>query len=392
MRKICVVISARPSYSRIKSVLSLIKRDPNLHLDIVLVGSALLERYGLVERQILKDGFEVSSKVECVLEGDSKSLMAKTTGIATLELASVFEALKPDIVVVIADRYETIATSIAASFSGITLAHVQGGEITGSIDERVRHANTKLADYHFPANSLAKDRLVAMGEDPKSIFVCGCPSIDLAASVNYGNSLGFVPEELFLGVGPKLNTEKKYCIAMLHPDTNSVRSAGEQARVLLDTLSSFSNELQTYWFWPNIDAGSDLVSSTIRKYRAKNPNMPFHFFKNIPPEKFLELLYHSAFIIGNSSVGVREASFIGVPSIDIGGRQSGRQKWKNVIEVEFENESIVSAIREHLAKRGRFESFLGYGTGNSAVEMVRHLKNMPLSTEKQFFQAEAVKP
>jgi len=182
-RKICVVITARPSYSRIKSALTAIKKHPKLELQLVVAGSALLGRYGNAVDYIEKDGFKVDEKVFMVLEGENPTSMAKTTGLGVMELSNVFYKLQPDAVVTIADRFETIATSIAASYQNIPLIHIQGGEVTGNIDEKVRHANTKLADLHLVASEDAKERVLKMGENPTMVFNTGCPSIDLAEEI-----------------------------------------------------------------------------------------------------------------------------------------------------------------------------------------------------------------
>ncbi|MGB3776365.1 MAG: UDP-N-acetylglucosamine 2-epimerase, partial [Leeuwenhoekiella sp.] len=173
-RKICVVITARPSYSRIKTALTAIKEHPDLELQLVIAGSALLDRYGNAADFIIRDGFEINEKVFMVLEGENPTAMAKTTGLGVMELANVFYNLRPDAVITIADRFETIATSIAAAYQNIPLVHVQGGEVTGSIDEKVRHANTKLADLHLVASEEARERVIRLGEDPRFVINTGC--------------------------------------------------------------------------------------------------------------------------------------------------------------------------------------------------------------------------
>jgi len=178
-RNICVVVASRANYGRIKSVMHHIQEHPDLELQLVVGASALLYRYGMVIDVMIRDGFEPSAKVYFVLEGENPTTMAKSTGLAIIELSTIFERLKPDIVLTVADRYETIATAIAASYMNIPVAHTQGGEITGSIDESVRHAITKLAHLHFPATDKAAERLIKMGEDPRTVHVTGCPSLDL---------------------------------------------------------------------------------------------------------------------------------------------------------------------------------------------------------------------
>src|SRR6267142_5281435 len=182
-RKVCVVVTARPSYSRIKTVLTAIEQHSDLQLQLVVAASALLDRYGSAINVIKDDGFQVAAQVYMVVEGENPATMAKTTGLGLVELSTIFDNLKPDVVVTIADRYETLATAIAAAYMNIPLAHVQGGEVTGSIDEKVRHTVTKLADLHFVASSKAAERVIRMGEEESTVFVTGCPSIDLAAHI-----------------------------------------------------------------------------------------------------------------------------------------------------------------------------------------------------------------
>ena len=207
-RKVCVVVTARPSYSRIKTALYAIKSHKNLELQLVLAASALLDRYGSAVNYILKDGFKISAKVFNVLEGESITSAAKTTGIGIVELSSVFDNLKPDMVVTIADRFETMSTAIAASYMNIPLVHIQGGEVTGNIDEKVRHAITKLADIHLVASEKAKLRVIKMGEYPEKVFKTGCPSIDLAKEVKSNSKLDFDPYIKYGGVGNSFNLDK----------------------------------------------------------------------------------------------------------------------------------------------------------------------------------------
>ena len=181
-RKIAVVITARPSYSRVKSLLQAIKEHSQLELQLIIAASALLDRYGSAVNFIEKDGFTIAAKVFNVLEGENLTAAAKTTGIGILELSSVFDNMRPDIVVTVADRFETMATAVSASYMNIPLAHIQGGEVTGNIDEKVRHSITKLSDYHFVASESARERVLKLGENPEMVFNTGCPSIDLAVS------------------------------------------------------------------------------------------------------------------------------------------------------------------------------------------------------------------
>ncbi len=264
-RKIAVVITARPSYSRVKTVLEAIKNHPNLELQLIIAASALLDRYGSAINYIEKDGFQISAKVFNVLEGENLTAAAKTTGIGILELSTVFDNLKPDVVVTVADRFETMATAIAASYMNIPLAHIQGGEVTGNIDEKVRHAITKLADYHFVASEKAKERVIKLGENPEFVFNTGCPSIDLAKQVKENsNHLPFNPYEKYGGVGAKPNLDDGYLVVMQHPVTNEYQDSRKHIEATLQAVYELNKP--TLWFWPNVDAGADGTSTGIRAY------------------------------------------------------------------------------------------------------------------------------
>ena len=381
MRKICVVITARPSYSRIKTALQAIKNHQKLELQIVLAGSALLEKYGNVSKIIEKDGFKVDEKIYNVIEGEFPTAMAKTTGIAITELATTFYNLKPDIVVTIADRFETIATSIASSYQNIPLAHIQGGEVTGNIDEKVRHANTKLADIHLVASEDAKKRVIKMGENPDMVFNTGCPSIDLAKEVLDNSFLDFNPIEKYGGVGAKIDYKNGYLVVMNHPVTTEYTKAKEQVFNLLEVINELN--IPTFWFWPNVDAGSDGTSKGIRQFREKRNPKNIRFMKNMEPNDFLKLIYNSKVLIGNSSVGIRESSFLGIPVINIGSRQDGRSRGKNVIDVkEYQKEDIKKAIIRQI-ENGKYQPEKIYGDGKAGEKIADVLEKVELRFHKR---------
>ncbi|QHI35232.1 UDP-N,N'-diacetylbacillosamine 2-epimerase (hydrolyzing) [Kordia antarctica] len=378
-RKICAVITARPSYSRIKTALKAIQEHPELELQLVVAGSALLGRYGNAVNVIEKDGFKIDEKVFMVLEGENPMAMAKTTGLGVMELSNVFYNLKPDAVITIADRFETIATSIAAAYQNIPLVHIQGGEVTGNIDEKVRHANTKLADLHLVASEDAKDRVVKLGENPEYVINTGCPSIDIAKEVLANTNHNFNPIEKYGGVGADLDISNGYLVVMQHPETNRYKSAREDVLCTLKAIHELN--IPTFWFWPNVDAGSDGTSSGIRHFREVNDPENIRFFKNMEPSDFLHLLKNSDCLIGNSSVGIRECSFIGVPTVNIGNRQNRRERGKNVVDVDYDTELIKKAIHERIAQKGRLSEEI-YGDGNSGKRIAEALANTKLIAYK----------
>lgn len=379
-RKICVVVTARPSYSRIKTALAAIKAHPDLELQLVVAASALLDRYGNAVRVIEKDGFEIDARVFMVLEGESPASMAKTTGLGMLELATAFDNLRPDLVVTVADRYETLATAVAASYMNIPLAHVQGGEVSGSIDEKVRHAVTKLSDIHLVSTVLSGERVARMGEEQASIHVTGCPSIDLAFEMLENPGLDFDPIAKYGGVGPALDLSRGYVVVMQHPVTNEYQLAREHATETLHAVRDLG--LPTLWFWPNVDAGSDGTSNALRAFREKEAPKHIHFFKNVAPLDFLRLIYNARCLAGNSSVGIRESSFLGVPVVNIGSRQGGRERGPNVVDVDYDRAQILAAMQRQV-EHGRYDRDLLYGDGRAGERIADVLAGAALKIEKR---------
>lgn len=379
VRKICVVVTARPSYSRVKTALTAIKNHPKLELQLVIAGSALLGRYGNAVDFIENDGFDIAEKVFMVLEGENPTAMAKTTGLGVMELSNVFYNLQPDAVITIADRFETIATSIAASYQNIPLIHLQGGEVTGNIDEKVRHANTKLADIHLVTSDEAKERVLKMGEHPEKVFNTGCPSIDLAKEVQENPSLDFDPIEKYGGVGTEINWKDGYLVVMQHPVTTEYESAKSDVLKTLEAIHELN--IPTFWFWPNVDAGSDGTSSGIRTFRELEKPKNIHFFKNMEPNDFLRLLVNSKCLIGNSSVGIRECSYLGVPVVNIGTRQHRRQRGTNVLDVVYDKESIKTAVIERMTNKNIIPETI-YGDGDAGERISKILADVELSFHK----------
>jgi len=378
-RKVCVVVTARPSYARIKTVLVAINNHPNLELQLVLAGSVLLDKYGSAVDVIENDGFKIVDKIYNVLDGHSPTTMAKTTGLAIMELASTFSNLKPNVVVTIADRFETLATSIAASYQNIPLAHIQGGEVTGNIDEKVRHANTKLADIHFVSSDDARQRVLKMGEEDCMIFNTGCPSIDIAREVLESPGFDFDPLVKYGGVGDEINWKKGYLVVLQHPVTTEFEKSREQINATLNAIHEMN--IPTFWFWPNVDAGSDGTSKGLRVFRERHQESNIHFFINMEPQDFLKLIKNSRCIVGNSSVGIRESSFLAVPAVNIGTRQNKRLRGKNIIDCGNKKEEIIESIQKHITI-GNFESEFIYGDGYAGQKIANLLASCDLKFHK----------
>lgn len=382
-RKICIVVNSRANYGRIKSVLRAVQDHPTLELQLIIGASALLYRFGNVREIIEKDGFIPAATVYTIVEGETPTTMAKSTGMAILELATLFENFKPDIVLTIADRFETIATAIAASYMNIALAHTQGGEITGSIDESVRHAVTKLAHLHFPATKRAADIIMRMGENPDTIHLTGCPSIDVIAGLEL--SLHNDIFKTYKGVGPDLDPNKPYIVVLQHPVTTEYGQGLQQINETLEAIKAVG--MQTAWLWPNVDAGSDDVSKGIRMFREKYHEINIHVYRNFAVEDYARLINNAACLVGNSSSALREGSFLGVPVVNVGTRQAGRERGPNVIDVGYDSESIINAIKKQIA-HGKYERSDIYGKGTAGLKIAEILAETNIRLQKQISYAD----
>ena len=381
MRKICVVVGSRANYSSIKSAMRAIRSHADLKLQLVVGASALLDRFGSVVDVIEADGFLPDAKVNMIIEGETPATMAKSTGLGLLELPTLFSQLKPDVVITVGDRFETIATAIAAAYMNIPVAHTMGGEVSGTIDESVRHAVTKLAHIHFPANQQAGDRIIRMGEDPKSVFVVGCPRIDMVAEIAQNH--GALPDRGRLedeGVGGHVNLDEPFLLVSQHPVTTEYgRGEGQIA----ETLAALERlKIPTIMLWPNVDAGSEDISRGMRKFREHSRHDYIRFYKNFTVETYTRLMKRCACMIGNSSAAIREGAFLGVPAVNVGTRQMGRERGKNVIDVDYNRDQILAAIQRQL-RSGHFPSDPLYGDGYAGDRIANILANCPIQIQKR---------
>ncbi len=372
IKKICVIIGSRANYSSIKSVMSELKTDKDFELQIILTTSSVLNRYGNVSTLIKKDGFRVNEEIYNLIEGENTLTMAKSTGLAVIEIANTFQRLSPDLVIVIGDRFEVMATAISASYMNIPIAHTMGGEVSGTIDESLRHAITKLSHIHFPATKKSAKRIEKLGEISKNIFCVGCPRIDYVKSVLLQRKS--ISEKIFsTGVGNRFNLSENFIICSFHPVTTEFSDAKNQVRIILDVLDQFN--INSIILWPNADAGSSEIATEIRKYRENNKLQKSYFFKNLPTDIYIRLLDKCLAIIGNSSSGIREGSYIGVPCVNVGTRQNFREKDINVVDVNFQYEEIRRALKSQVNIR-KYKKGNLYGDGNAAKKIIKILKKI----------------
>jgi len=369
-KKICVVVASRANYGRVKYLMKAIKEHPNLTLQLIVGASTLLERFGKAVNIIKEDGFTPNRSIHYVVEGESLATQAKSTGLGIVELSTAFQDLEPDMVVTVADRFETMATAIASAYLNIPLIHLQGGEVSGNIDDRVRHAITKLADYHFVATEESKSRVIHMGESEERVFNHGCPAMDILANENL--SIDQTIMSASSGVGIPIDWTKPYILVIQHPVTTSYGNGLFQINETLNALKSYKH-IQKIILWPNADAGSDEIAKGIRKFRENNSrDINFNFVKNFSPENYATILNNASCAVGNSSSFLREGAFLGVPVVIVGDRQKNREHGCNILFSDYNADMIIKKIADQL-KNGRYDSDKKFGHGKAGQKIAATL-------------------
>nr|MBA4405412.1 UDP-N-acetylglucosamine 2-epimerase (hydrolyzing) [Nanoarchaeum sp.] len=373
MRKICVVSGYRSDYTKLKSVLSAIKNHPELELQLVVAAAHLLGDYGKTIEIIKKDGFEINAIARMVVEGEDPHSMTKSVGLGILEITTLLDNLKPDIVLIVGDRFEMLSVAISASLMNIPLAHIQGGEVSGTIDESIRHAITKFAHIHFPSTEQSAKRIIKMGENPSHVYNVGCPSMDEILKFDLGKKED-IKEIKYL---EKFDSKKPFLLVAQHPVTTEFESSYEQMYNTLEAIQETG--IQTVLLYPNPDAGSaDMVQAILEHgYKTKEKSVVIKKFKNLPFATYIKLLAHCDCLIGNSSSGIRESHVFGTPVINVGTRQKDRERGKNVIDVNHNKEEIKEAILKCLSK-GKLECEYLYGTGDSGKKIADILSKIEL--------------
>jgi len=379
MRKICIVVGSRANYSSIKSAMRAIQNHPNLKLQLVLGASALLDRYGKVGSQIKEDGFDPVAEVFMLIEGETPTTMAKSTGVGLMELPTVFERIKPDIVLTVGDRFETMATTLAAAYMNLPIAHTMGGEVSGTIDESIRHAVTKFAHIHFPASREAKDRIIKLGERGEDVYLVGCPRIDLVAEILNDGSEG-LEKSLKGGVGGKVKINEPFILLSQHPVTTEYGKGEEQIAMTLQAVEKTG--LPAIVLWPNADAGSDDIARGMRKWREKGLDEDMHFYKNLPVEHYIHLMKKTSCLVGNSSSGIREGAYIGTPVVNIGTRQDRREQGKNVLDVPYKGSKISDALEKQIIN-GPYDTEPIYGDGTAGKQIANILAKCNWKIQKR---------
>lgn len=378
MKKVMVFTGSRANYSSTRTIMKAVLEHPKLELQTVVGGAALLDRYGNIEKLMAEDGIPIDAKFHMIVEGETPATMAKSTGVGLIDLSMILNNLKPDVVVVVGDRFDVLAPTIAAAYMNIPIAHTMGGEVSGTIDESIRHAITKFAHIHFPANDDARQRIIKLGEKPDMVFEVGCPRMDLVKERLDAFANSAFDQDVFFarykGVGGVFDLESEpFLLVSQHPVTTEF---GRNRAAIEETLHALLElEMHTIMLWPNADAGSDEISKGIRTFREKYCPEWLHLFTNLSFEAYLRLMSMTGCLVGNSSSGVREGGFIGTPVVDIGSRQQRRLSGLNVIHAPHERDSIRDAIEDQL-KHGRYERESLYGDGNAGCRIADILSSI----------------
>jgi UDP-hydrolysing UDP-N-acetyl-D-glucosamine 2-epimerase len=374
-KHVAICLTSRGNYARTGTILHELKDNREVDLSIIVGGASVVRKYGTLTEMLEEDGLEVANTFHNVIEGGKPISAAKTTGLSMMEFANELSSLDPDAVITIADRYETMAVTLAASYLNIPVLHTQGGELTGSIDDKVRHATTKMADYHFVATAQSKQIVESLGEKHERVFNVGCPSVDLAKDISENGDERYDPQEEYDGVGSTVDVTEEYLVIQYHPVPTDYQTQYEKTWEVIEAVDEL--DIPAFWFWPNMDAGTDQVSKAIREFRNRRQPENVRFYINLRPRDYLTLVSNSACLVGNSSVAIRECSYLGQPSLNIGKRQMYRERAENVVDVPCHEGDIQEGIETQLASGGYQPSTL-YGNGAAGKKISELVSDLEL--------------
>jgi len=375
-RRVAIALTTRGNYAKMKSTMRAIAASPDLELVLVVGGGILQSRFGDFRPAIEADGFRIDAEIDFLVDGgETLASMTASAAAATGTFGHALERLKADIVLIIADRYEALSLALAATCMNVPIAHLEGGEVSGSIDERLRHAITKLAHVHFPATPGAAAVLRRLGEPADRIFVVGTPSLDIIAELDLGSR----PQLDRSGDGSPIDFGGDFVVVSQHPVVTEQADAETQIGETAQAVAAVG--LPAVWIRPNMDAGGDGVRRALDDV-ASRKDMAVRFYPSLQIENYALLLRRARCLVGNSSSGLRESEFLGVPVVNIGTRQEGRERGANVVDVPPSRDAIASAMRRQIA-HGRYRSNHLYGDGRAGEKIAAILAQVPLELDKR---------
>lgn len=370
-RKISVTTGTRADYGILRPVLQAILKSKKLELYLIVTGTHLSKKHGLTINEIKRDGFEIFATIDMVPQGDTNYFMSKALGEGIIAFSKIFSKLRPDINLILGDRDEMLASALAAAHMNIPNAHIHGGDKSGGIDEYNRHAITKISNIHFAATKKSKERIIKMGENPKYVFLTGSPGLDEVVNNKITN---------------KKDLEKKYglkfdgseILLLQHPVTTQTKISGEQ---ILSTLKAIAKTKKTtIAIAPNSDAGNKIIFKYLESFSRKYDFIKM--YRSLPRSDYLGLLKNCGVLVGNSSSGMIEANYFQIPVINIGIRQEGREKGKNVLDLKYASvKSIYDTILKALKIKKSIKSTNVYGNGNASKKILYCLEKINLSKD-----------
>lgn len=384
MKKICVITGTRAEYGLLKPVMEKIKFDKNLELQIIVTGMHLSPEFGMTYKEIEKDNLIINEKIEILLSSDTDIGISKSIGLAVISFSETYERLKPDMIVVLGDRYEILAATIAAYVSKIPIAHISGGDITeGAYDDAFRHSITKMSYLHFPGTENSKRRIIQLGENPKRVFNFGelgvenIKKIELLSKEELSQKLDF-------------NFQKKYFLVVMHSTTLEKVSPEAQISNLINSLDCF-RDYNIIFIKGNSDSNGRIINQIIDTYERTNKDRVKSFI-SLSIVEYLSILKNSEILLGNSSSGIVEAPALGKLNINIGDRQKGRERANTTIDCDNSKESIIENLNKIL--NGDFNKILSqikspYGIGETSENIVKIIKeflyNEKIDLKKKFY-------
>ena len=373
--KILTLVERRADYSRMRPILKELCKDPFFDVYLIVTGVCLLDTHGKDINYIKEDGFKINAEVPMFEENEKNTNTSMVRALAKVldGITTEIEKFQPDLVLTGFDIGANFATTIAAAHMNIPVAHIQGGEVTGSIDESIRHAMSKFSHIHFPATEDSRDRLIRLGENPSHIFNVGCPSIDTIVQTP-------LIDKRILELKFKLNFSKPIILLIQHSVTSESLQSQKQ---ILNTIAVIKElGIQALVALPNNDAGSSEIIDEIK-------NSGLSWYPSLSTDEFVNVYRHIWAIVGNSSSGIHESSTFEIPAVNIGTRQNGREKAKNVIDVSYEKSDIKSGIKKALFDEDFRRGIKGmknpYGEGNSSEKIIKILKSIPIEGIAQKF-------
>ncbi len=375
MKKVAVVTGTRAEYGILLPVLKAIQAQKELELLLIATGMHLSRDFGYTVDEIVKDGFKIDARVDMSASDDTLGAMAQSIGQGIIGLTRTWEKLKPDVIVVLGDRIEPLAAAISGAYMNIPVAHIHGGDATkGGLDEYARHAITKFAHIHFPATQKSAERIIKMGEDKWRVHMVGSPALDVILNEKLLSHKSVIKK---FG----LDTSQPLILMVQHSVTTEVDQAAKQVTETLEALVATGYPVIV--FYPNSDAGGRSILKRIKQYEKKYPI--FKVIPSLPRREYLSLLSVASVLVGNSSSGMIDSPSFGVPAVNIGTRQEGRERGDNVIDVEYNRKEIIKAIKKALTDQAFLNKvkrcYNPYGDGKASIRITEVLSDMKITPE-----------